>query len=194
MNLNAIQALGQHFGLEPNIINEFFSYMAYKKFKKRELIIKQGEVSQYLYFITKGICKSFTRDKNGIQQILYFAMENYWVSDIYSFHTGNGSTTTVEALEDCEVLMISREDLNQVYEKHHSIESHFRKLLEKRSAKLLYDRFKLISLNALERYDDFMENEGKLASRLLQKDIASYLGIFPESLSRIRKSKSKPKN
>ncbi len=188
MNQPTTITLESHFDLPEHIMAKIKSRMKRLVLRKRDIIVRQGNPFTDLCFINKGLLKGYTTDSTNTEQVVSFMREGYWMTDIYSFITGEGSLTTIEALEDCEMLCISRNDLEELYEQNQLIETHFRKLLEKRTARLIQERYILISMDAKERYIDFINNNPELVQRLLQKDIASHLGIFPESLSRIRKS------
>ncbi len=178
----------EHLNLSEEITNEFISKLSLKTIKRRQFLCKQGEVFPYMCFVNSGLFKSYTIDAEYVQQILGFSKQGYWLSDIFSYVTKLPCHTTIEALEDSELLVISYEDLELLFSKFHLLETHFRKMLERRVSALMQDRYNMLRLNAMERYNNFMEKNDELALRLMQKDIASHLGIFPESLSRIRKS------
>jgi CRP-like cAMP-binding protein len=186
---NSIELLREHFNtLSEAQFADIRSCITIKKVKKKEIIAKQGDVYQDLCYVGKGLFKNYSLDSSLTPQVISFSTEKYWLSDLYSYVTGEGSLTTITALEDGEILILSKENLEALFLKHHDIETHFRKLLEKRVARLYQDKFNMMSLNAKERYENFIKHNENLVQRILQKDIASHLGIFPESLSRIRKS------
>jgi CRP-like cAMP-binding protein len=144
-------------------------------------------LNRKIAFVNKGVLKSFITNPNGSTHIVAIAKEDYWVSDMHSIFAAEASKTTIQAVENAELFVFDYQILENLFPQIPSLEKHFRKLQQKRMLGSLIDRYNLISLNAEERYKLFIETQAEFHSRLPQKDIASYLGIFPESLSRIRR-------
>lgn len=162
-----------------------------KRLKKRQFFLQEGDVCKYAGFVSKGCLKTYTIDKNGDEHVFQIAIEGWWVSDMYSHLTGEPATYTIEALEDCEIVTMDIEAreriLNQVpnYERFHRI------LLEKNYVATQRRVNSMLSSSAEERYLEFIKKYPEIVRRVPQMVIASYLGIAPESLSRIRKQLAK---
>jgi len=160
--------------------------------KKRELII-EGEISKNIYFITKGCLRSYSINKEGIAHVMQLALEDYWIGDLSSFITQTPGKLSIEAIEDTEVLQLSFADLEQLYIEIPALERFFRLLFQRALVQLQQRLDNSMSINAEERYQDLLSRQPLLVSRVPLIHIASYLGITPESLSRIRKRLVSPK-
>ncbi len=163
-------------------------------FRKRQYILQEGNVSTLFYFVVRGCLRMYKVDKKGGTHILQFASENYWVMDIKSFHGIKPSALNIDALEDSVVLQITREDLISLYLKAPKFDRIFRVLIENSYARLQERLLQNISSTAEERYQTFLEIYPHLVNRLPQLQIASFLGITPEFLSRLRNRRTKSKN
>lgn len=159
-----------------------------RKFKKRDKFFEIGEVNRQIGFINKGLFKTYITDQEGIKHNISFACEDFWITDLNSYVTSQGSLSAIECVEDAELFCFHYDDMEELYKKIPKLESHFRIMSQNRMVALYKDRFNLISLSAEERYIKFLNEFPIFVQRISQKDIASYLGIFPETLSRIRRN------
>jgi len=168
----------------------FTSLLVSKTIKKHEFLLRQGEVCKTENFIVKGCLRKYTIDENGQDHIILFGVEDWWMSDLYSFLTQNPSPYFVDALEDSEVLQITREKIDFLYEAVPKFERFFRILLQ--NTVIAHQRRinQNLSMSAKERYLDFISQCPTIEQRLSQKQIASYLGITPVFLSMLRKELS----
>ena len=158
-----------------------------KQVKRRQFILQQGDVCQHYNFVVSGCFKMYKVDSNAEEHNLQFAIENGWIADIGSFHTGQPSELYIEALEPATVLQISKEGLLYLYTNHPKFERIFRVLMENAFVALQKRVLQNIGATAEERYVDFMHNHRQLFNRLSNVQIASYIGVTPEFLSKIRK-------
>lgn len=157
-----------------------------KKLRKRQYLLQEGDVSRYTSFVEKGMLRTFTVDDKGNEPILQFSMEGWWVTDLYSFLTDEPSRYNIEALEDCELLLITKPSWDILLEKVPSFERYFRILIQNN---LIATQRRLISSlteTAEEQYTKLMAAFPTCLQRVPQHMIASFLGITPETLSRIR--------
>lgn len=160
----------------------------HKKFiKKRRTLLMEGDVSRYVYFVEKGALRSYTTDKDGAEHVMQLVMEGYWVGDLCSFVSQSPGNISIEAIEDSEVLLLSYHDLELLYEEIPQLERFFRQLFQ-RAYVALQQRYNAAqSDHAEERYKQLIKEHPEIAARVPLIYIASYLGIKPESLSRVRK-------
>jgi CRP-like cAMP-binding protein len=167
---------------------KFFSdFLTKKKILKKEFLLKEGEVCNYTGFVTEGCLRTFTRDHEGNENVTRFAIEDYWVGDLYSYLTGDVSPYNIEATMDSTVLLIHKNDMEKVYEQVPKFERFFR-IIVQRGYIALEKRFSIdLSSSALQKYENLLQKFNDIELRVSQKHIASYLGITPESLSRIKK-------
>jgi CRP-like cAMP-binding protein len=163
-------------------------------FRKRQYVLQEGDVCTQFYFVVRGCLRMYKIDDKGNTHILQFAAENYFINDLGSFHGVKPSALNIDALEDTVVLQISRDDLISLYTKAPIFHRIFRVLIENSFVRLQERLLQNISSTAEERYQTFLENYSHLINRLSQVQIASYLGITPEFLSRLRRKLSQPKS
>lgn len=160
--------------------------------KKRQFIDQPGYVSLYRNYIVKGAFRSFFLDKDGKEHTVQIAVEDWFVSDFYSYITRTPATLFVEALEDSILLQLKYEDIEPLCGKMHSLSEYFRITTEKAFAYSRNRSLSNLSLTAEERYLKFMAMYPGIVSRVPQRIIASYLGMSPEFLSKIRKGLNRP--
>lgn len=181
------QNIAQHISLSPEEMEEFCSLFHLKSIKKKSLLLREGEICRFEGFVTKGLFRVYHIDSDGLNQILYFAGENWWVTDIDSFTNATPSQLIIEALEDSEILLISKKDKESAYKQLPAIEKLFRVMTQKTHVALQRRMIDMLRKTAEERYLDFIEKYPNLFQRLSNLQIASYLGIRHEFLSRIRR-------
>lgn len=158
-----------------------------KTIAKGEMLLKQGEITQYGYLVRRGCLKSYTVDKAGKEHILQFAPESWMISDLDSFTNQVPSLVYIEAIEDSEISLISKSDFKDInsLEKEAVIEiaNKLRNNLIASNKRIMG----LLSSTAEQRYIDFTETYPTLVQRLPLKLIAAYIGVTPEYLSDIRR-------
>ncbi|HEY9340992.1 MAG TPA: Crp/Fnr family transcriptional regulator [Hanamia sp.] len=157
-----------------------------KKLRKRQYLLQDGDVCKYTAFVEKGMLRTYSIDEKGNEPILQFSMEGWWVADLYSFFTGEPSQFNVEALEDCELLLITEPSWNILLEKIPAFERYFRILIQNN---LIATQRRLMGTmieTAEEKYLKLVKNFPGCIQRVPQHMIASYLGITRETLSRTR--------
>ncbi|MGI4734189.1 MAG: Crp/Fnr family transcriptional regulator [Janthinobacterium lividum] len=160
-----------------------------RKVKRRGFLLQQGEVCRYASFVVAGCFKMYAVDKSGKEHNLLFAVENEWMTDLSSFYTEQPSRVHIEAVEPATVLQIKHDGLLSLFTHYHKFDRNFRILVE-RGYMALQDRLlQTISATAEERYQNFLTQYPHWASRLPNTQIASYLGMTPEFLSKIRKDR-----
>lgn len=183
------KAITTYVPLTKEEIELFNSFYTLKQFPKKTIILQAGEVCKFEAFVIKGCLKSYFLDETGSEVVLTFASENWWVSDISSFYEGKPSKMYIESLEDCELLMITLEDKEALLRQLPQLERAFRIMIQRHLSVYQERLFANIALSAKERYTIFLEKYPSIPQRVPQHLIASYLGISPESLSRIRRLK-----
>jgi CRP-like cAMP-binding protein len=157
--------------------------------KKKSFLLQEGEICDFEAFILKGCIRSYYLDTQGTETILLFAVEDWWVSDLTSFAERSPSNLFIETLEDCDLLSIDYYSKALLFEKIPAFERMFR-LLVQRSLSVLQQRFyATVSQTAEERYLQFLDKYPQVAQRVPQHQIARYIGVSPEFLSKIRNTR-----
>jgi CRP-like cAMP-binding protein len=156
--------------------------------KKKDLLVP-GQVCKYLYFITKGCLRSFYTDSNGVDHIYQIRMDNNWISDLESFFSKSPSKYNIEALEDTNLLRIPFDRMEQLMIEVPGLERYFRILFQKAYVNALKRLNATMWETAMDRYNEMLKEHPEIFQRVPLVHIASYLGITPESLSRIRKQR-----
>ncbi|WP_431210475.1 Crp/Fnr family transcriptional regulator [Puia sp. P3] len=164
----------------------FHSLLKHRKLKKKSFLLQEGEICDFEAFVLKGCIRSYYIDKDGVETILLFAVEDWWVSDLTSFAEQKPSHLFIETIEDCELLSIDFKNKSLLFQKIPAFERMFR-LLVQRALGVLQQRFYAsVSQTAEERYLQFMEKYPLIAQRVPQHQIARYIGVSPEFLSKVR--------
>ncbi|MBD2756703.1 Crp/Fnr family transcriptional regulator [Spirosoma validum] len=158
-----------------------------RKIKRRQAILQEGFPCKHYSFVIEGCFRMFGVDPKGTEHTIQFAAENEWIADIGSFHSGKPSKLFIEAIEPSVVLQIEKEDLYFLYTNIPKLDRIFKVIIEDKYVELQNRVLQTISSTAQERYVAFLEQYPNLAQRLPNTQIASYLGITPEFLSKIRK-------
>ena len=158
-----------------------------KKFRKKQYLLQAGDVCRYTAFVESGVLRSYTVDEKGNEHILQFALEGWWIADMYSFLTGEPSVYDIDALEDSAVLLLTYEANEKLYEKIPKFERYFRILIQNSMVAMQRRLSGSLSLTAEGNYLKLTETYPDIIQRVPQHLVASYLGITPETLSRIRK-------
>jgi len=171
---------------EIDLINTCFKK---SKIKKNEFLLKEGAVFKRATFILNGCLIMYFHDDNGKKHITQIAQSGNWVGDISSFLSGKPSAFYVESLEDCELLIIPKEHLEELYLKVPKLERYFRILIQNAYVSVQEKANSQISVPAKARYISLLESFPNIENRVPQYAIASFLGIRPEYLSRIKNKK-----
>lgn len=171
----------------------FLSILKPKKLRKRQYHIQAGDMCRYEAYVVKGCLRQYYVDDAGVEHTVSFAVEDWWTSDMYGLITGNPSLTNIEAIEESELLFIEKNDFDKLLDKIPKFERLFRIKLQRAFVAHQRRIIENMSMPAEQRYLNFIEQFPSLEQRLPQRLIASYLGITPESLSRIRKSLAEKK-
>ena len=182
---NIAHTIGHH--LDDMIFDYFSGLMFEKTFDKREHLAEAGRHCNYQYYILKGSCYSYYINEKGDKNAIQFAVENYWITDAASYFAGKPAVCTIETLEPTTVLMLNRQHFDLLCETHPIFDRFFRILLQNTLASQHLRIAKTISEDAEHRYIEFSKAFPHFVQRIPQYLIASFLGIKPQSLSRIRK-------
>jgi CRP-like cAMP-binding protein len=181
-----ISYFDNYLSLEETEKEELISYLKERKIKRRQFILQENDICNHFTFVVEGCLKMYGIDNNGYEHNLQFAAENDWIADIGSLHRERPSQLYIEAIEPSLILQITRKDLWHLYNQYPKFDRNFRVIIENKFIELQNRVMQNISSTAQERYETFLGQYPELSNRLPNTQIASYLGITPEFLSKIR--------
>lgn len=167
------------------------SRLVQRKIKRKQYILQEGDICKYFTFVVEGCFKMYGVDNSGAEHNLIFAAENDWITDIDSLHKERPSRLFIEAIEPGTILQLSKGDLWYLYTNYPKFDRNFRVIIEDKYIELQNRLLQTFGNTAYERYENFLEQYPDLANRLPNTQIASYLGITPEFLSKIRSDRAR---
>jgi CRP-like cAMP-binding protein len=160
-----------------------------RKIKKKEALVMAGEVCHEQAYIVTGCMRSFLTDEKGNDHVIQFGFEDWYVGDMMSFITGKPADYTIEALEECDVLVFHRDQSDRLFESVPEMERYFRIMIQHAFVAMQGRLISTMSQSAETRYLNLLEKFPGIELRIAQHHIAAYLGITPEALSRVRRKR-----
>lgn len=168
-------------------------YLTPKKIRRKQYLLQEGDICKHIAFVQKGALKSYTVNDAGTEDILQFALEGWTISDLYSFLTGEPATYNIDALEDSELVLINKASHAELLHNLPKYETYIRLQITNAYIALQKRLTSIISLPLEERYKNFLAQYPHIVQRVPQHMIASYMGLTPETLSRVRRKLNTPK-
>jgi len=185
--------ISKHISLTSEETGFFTSLLNSRSLKPGEFLLHEGEVCRYQSFIDKGCLKSYYMDENADEHIVDFVIEEWWADDLYSFFTGTPAKSNIKAIEKTELMQISKNNLELLFQKVPKFERFFRILFQNAYIAQKNQINQILSARAEERYILFLKHKPYADKRFSQKDIASYIGVTPQFLSGLKKKMKKLK-
>ncbi len=180
-----IKNFSRHIALTDEEISRLPDFFQHKKVGKKRYLLEEGTVCKADYFVIKGCLRQYQVDNEGRESVMQFALEDWWIADLYSFLTGTPSAFNIDALEDSEVLVLDYDHQQRLFNEIPKMNIYWRIIMQ--NAFVALQRRLLFQQRSLEeRYLEFLKRYAYFEQRIPQHQIAAYLGITPESLSRIR--------
>jgi CRP-like cAMP-binding protein len=165
-----------------------------KKVRRKEFLLQEGEICRYKIFVAKGLLKSYCLKNDGTEHIMRFSPENSWTTDHISLKNQTPAQSNIEALENSEVVMWTRENMHELFNSVPAFKVYMSKLIEN-ALKSSHDRILInLSYTSEEKYEDFIASFPDVFRRVPLHMVASYLGVSRETLSRIRHAKTSSPN
>jgi CRP-like cAMP-binding protein len=181
------KSLREKVGFTDEELEELKHYLTPKRIRKRQYLLQEGDVCKFSAFVEKGALRSYIVDEKGNEHIMQFALEGWTISDLYSFLTGEPATYNIDALEDTEMVLINKQQHEELLKKFTKYETYMR--IQLTGAYIALQR-RITSINSLplaDRYTSFANQYPDIVQRVPQHMIASYMGLTPETLSRVRR-------
>jgi CRP-like cAMP-binding protein len=157
-----------------------------KHIPKKTYLLQEGEICNFEAYLNKGCIRTFYIDENGFEVTLMFSIEDWWIGDVGSFYEQRPSNLFIETLEDCEILAFNPVTKEMLLAEIPKFERVFRLLVQRSLAATFNRLIRTITQPAQEKYLDFLKRYPTISQRVPQHYIASYLGISPEFLSKVR--------
>lgn len=162
-----------------------------KKLRKKQYLLQEGDIWRYNAFVSKGLLRTYRVDDKGQEHIIQFSLENWWAGDRQSYHAEEPARYNIDAFEDSEVILISKQDFPLLLQQLPALDTFMKELMERSFIALQNRVHSNITFTAEEKYADFTRSYPAMLNRIPQHLIASFLGITPETLSRIRNQVAK---
>jgi CRP-like cAMP-binding protein len=182
-----LEELKKRISIPEGQFDKFLQLWEYRQYKKNEFILKAGEIPKFSIFVLNGCLRQYLVNEKGEEIIVYFAEERHWIGDLPSMRNKTKSIYNFQAIEKCDLLIISAENWEKAFaEFPWWTEAHI-KGYQMWAARLQQQMADSLTETGETRYLKLLKEKPKLFQRVPQHFIASYLGISPETLSRIRK-------
>jgi CRP/FNR family transcriptional regulator, anaerobic regulatory protein len=182
-----LQNITRHIALDKNEISHFTSLLNKKEVARKEFVLMEGNSCHVINYVHEGALRAYYRDRDSNESIIMFAINDWWITDMYSFTTGNPAMLNIDALEKSTVFQLQKNDLEELYKKIPAFERFFRIIMQNAYVREQLRVIQNLSMTAEERYTNFLKKYPQFAQRVPLKQIASYLGMTPEFLSVLRK-------
>ncbi|MGC4103381.1 Crp/Fnr family transcriptional regulator [Ferruginibacter sp.] len=182
-----LSSIAKHISLTAEETAFFISLLQPARLCAGDFLLREGTVCRHASFITNGCLKNYSTDENGAEHIVDFLVEEWWADDLYSFFTATAAQCNIKAIEDTEVIQISKDDLELLYSEVPKFERFFRILFQNAYISQKRQINQILAAPAEERYLLFLKNKPYAEKRFTQKDIAAYLGVTPQFLSTLKK-------
>jgi CRP/FNR family transcriptional regulator, anaerobic regulatory protein len=180
-----LQSISKHISLSKEEEERLIAFLKSKKLKKKQFFLHEGDIQKHAVFVTDGCLRSYSIDKNGFEHVLQFAPAGWWIGDMRSLITQQPGILNIDAIDDSEMILLLRTDLETLYASIPKLERFFRILAENSLATYQHRLIDNLSLSAMERYKNFCGLYPSLIEYLPQKQIAAYIGVTPEFLSKM---------
>lgn len=182
-----LASVGKHIALNEDEVAFFLSQLEAKTVARRTLLAREGEVCRHSIFVVDGALKSFTLDKQSNEHVISFALSGWWIADMYSLIHQKPGILRIESLADSSLLLLSKQKQEELYKTIPKFERFFRIIIENALVASQQRIINNLTLTAEERYVDFTRNYPFVMECAPLHNIASYLGMTPEFLSKIRR-------
>jgi CRP-like cAMP-binding protein len=180
-----LSSIAKYVSLTGDEEKELVARFSYKKVKRKQFLLEAGDVSTRSIFVISGCLRSYAVDKNGTEHVLQFAPTGWWITDMRSYLTAEPARLNIDAIEESQVLYISKSDFEELNLRIAKFEHFNRVIAQNAIATYQHRQVDHSTLSAIERYANFCELYPSLIKTLPQKQVASYIDVTPEFLSKM---------
>lgn len=181
-----VKNVSNHITLTPAEQEYFVSLLQPMELKRKQVLLKEGEICRFSAFVTEGCLRGYSVDNNGYEHVLSFAPANWWMADMYSLISQKPGILYIDALEDTQILSLSKINQQTLYKEVPAFERFFRIITENSLVAYQQRLLDNLSLTAEDRYNSFCKRYPSLINALPSKQVASYIGVTPEFFSKMR--------
>lgn len=189
-----LQNVARHVKLTHDEQQVFTSLLEQKIIPRKQFILREKQPCRYINFVVSGTLRAYFPDKDGKESTIMFAVQDWWITDMYCFVNRLPAMLNIEATEETVIFQLTKEALDNLYVEVPAFEKFFRILMQNAYTREQLRIIENLSLTAAERYQNFITKYPQIVKQVTQKQIASYLGITPEFLSSIRAKNKSVKN
>jgi CRP-like cAMP-binding protein len=186
-----LRNVARHVTLRPEEADHFKSLLRHREVPRKEFLLKAGQTAKHISFIHSGALKAYYLDASSVENIIMLAVDDWWITDMYSFSMAKPAMQYISAIEDSEVFQLHRNDFDKLLDQFPVFEKFFRILMQNAYIREQLRIIQNLSMPAEDRYLNFLKKYPQLVPRVSQKQIASYIGVSPEFLSAMRRRLSK---
>jgi CRP-like cAMP-binding protein len=186
-----LKNISKHIALNKSETDHFTSLLTYREVPRKKILLKEGDACPVISYVNTGALRAYYLDNRDTENVIMFALNDWWVTDMHAFVMEQPAVLTIDALEDSTLFQLEKKKLDQLYVKVPKFERFFRILMQNSYVREQLRVIQNLSLPAEKRYELFLAKYPQVIKRVPLKHIASYLGITPEFLSVIRKKKLK---
>lgn len=186
INPKFTQLFKEEFSFTNSEYELLLSYFQVQHIQKREFYLSAGEICKSKAYLNKGCTRNFVVDERGHERILFFAFEDWWLGDFDSYYSGKPGTNYIQALEDCELLIISKENFSMLEERISKLKQWYTYKMTRSASASLKRMEEIKTLTPKERYLNLLDKHPHIFQRIPLQYIAAFLNIEPQSLSRMR--------
>jgi len=181
-----LQNIAKHVVLTPKEEQLLLSKIEVKEYKAKSILVSSGQICNQLYYVNSGVLRSFSITDDIIEHVLHFACEGWWMSDMYSYISEKPGNLFIEVLEEAQLVVISKENHQQLYTEIPKLERFFRILAENSLVTHQERLMDNLSLSAEERLEKLYKKYPTIIQKVPQKHLASYIGVTPEFFSKMK--------